>query len=105
MVLRRRGVEARIVVGDRGSEPDPVLVGMLAAAHEWVAKLRAGQSMSAIAADSGHSTSYLRTWMKLAFFAPKIQKAILAGEQPADLTLERIVRTTMPLDWDAQARK
>lgn len=32
------------------------------------------------------------------------QPAILEGRQPADLTLERIIRKSVLLDWDAQAR-
>jgi hypothetical protein len=38
---------------------------------------------------------------------PVIELAHLSeaeGRQPADLTLERIIRKPVPLDWDAQAR-
>lgn len=41
---------------------------------------------------------------QLAYLAPAIQSAILDGRQPADLTLERIIRRPVPLDWDAQAK-
>ena len=41
---------------------------------------------------------------QLAFLAPAIQKAILDGRQPPELTLEKIIRKPIPLDWDMQAR-
>ncbi len=46
----------------------------------------------------------IRTRAQLAFLSPTIQRAILAGHQPPDLTLERIIRKPVPLNWDAQAR-
>jgi hypothetical protein len=44
------------------------------------------------------------TRAQLAYLAPAIQGAILEGRQRADLTLERIIRKPVPLDWDLQAR-
>ena len=46
----------------------------------------------------------LRTRLPLAFLSPRIQAAILEGAQPPDLTLERIVRAGVPLDWSEQER-
>ncbi|MEN9409444.1 MAG: hypothetical protein RL216_1418, partial [Pseudomonadota bacterium] len=40
-----------------------------------------------------------------ACLSPKIQAAILAGTQPPDLSLERIVRSGIPLDWAEQEAK
>jgi hypothetical protein len=40
----------------------------------------------------------------LAFLAPKIQIAIRKGTLPSELSLKRILRQPIPLDWDAQAR-
>jgi site-specific DNA recombinase len=41
--------------------------------------------------------------MPLAFLAPNIVEAILAGGQPADLTAEMLIkRTDLPLDWADQ---
>ncbi len=101
--LRRRGVEGKIVVGDREPEPDQTLLRALARAHVWTADLRSGKPLTDIATATSHSESYVRTRAQLAFLSPLIQKAILAGRQPLDLTLERIVRKPIPLDWDTQA--
>ena len=102
--LRRRGVEGKIIVGDRAPQPDRTLLRALSQAHAWVADLRGGKPLGEIAAATRHSESYIRTRAQLAFLAPAIQGAILDGRQPADLTLERIIRKPVPLDWDAQVR-
>jgi site-specific DNA recombinase len=102
--LRRRGVEGKIVVGDRAPQPDRTLLRALSQAHAWVADLRGGKPLSEIAAATRHSESYIRTRAQLAYLAPAIQGAILEGRQPADLSLERIIRKPVPLDWEAQAR-
>ncbi|HXV73235.1 MAG TPA: hypothetical protein VD713_00750 [Sphingomonadales bacterium] len=39
----------------------------------------------------------------MAFLAPEIVEAILKGQQPEDLTLQKLVRhTTLPLAWADQ---
>jgi len=41
--------------------------------------------------------------MPLAFLAPDIVEAILAGTQPADLTTQTLIRRTdLPLNWAEQ---
>ena len=102
--LRRRGVETRIAAGQMAPRPDPTLLRILAQAHLWMDCLRAGKPLTEVAREAGHSEAYIRTRAPLAFLAPSIQSAILAGTQPPDLTLARIVRTGVPLDWDAQAQ-
>ena len=42
--------------------------------------------------------------MQLAFLAPAIQRTILGGRQPADLTVKAMLRHPVPLDWGEQAR-
>ena len=102
--LRRRGVEGKIVAGDREPKPDRTMLRALARAHIWTADLRCGKSLNDIAAATSHSDSYVRTRAQLAFLSPAIQKAILDGHQPPELTLEKIIRKPIPLDWDLQAR-
>ena len=102
--LRRRGVEGRIVIGDREPQPDRALLRALSRAHVWAAELRKGRPLGEIAVATGHAESYIRTRSQLAFLSPAIQSAILEGRQPTNLTLERIIRKPVPLDWGAQAR-
>jgi site-specific DNA recombinase len=41
--------------------------------------------------------------LPLAFLAPEILQAILAGKQPLDLTAKGLIRTIyLPLDWQMQ---
>lgn len=40
--------------------------------------------------------------MQLAFLAPDIQQAILAGHQPPGLTPAELMAEGFPLAWDAQ---
>ena len=102
--LRRRGIEGKIVTGDHEPEPDRTMQRALARAHIWTADLRRGKSLDGIAAATSHSDSYVRTRAQLAFLAPAIQKAILDGRQPPELTLEQIIRKPIPLDWNVQAQ-
>ena len=100
--LRRRGLEIRLIAGDRKPEPDRTLLRALARAHRWVDDLKRGKSLTQIATATPHSDSYVRTRAQLAFLSPKIQRAIMGGSQPVELTLERIIRKPIPLDWALQ---
>ncbi|MCF1710278.1 hypothetical protein L0V05_15805 [Tabrizicola sp. J26] len=103
--FRRRGIEARIVAGERLPSPDPVLLRVLSEARCWARALRAGTPLAAIAAHTGHSEAYLRTRLPIAFLLPRLQQAILEGRQSPDLTVARLVRERIPLDWAAQERR
>jgi hypothetical protein len=61
-------------------------------------------SVRAIALHAGCSEGYVRQIVELAFLAPEITLAILRGTQPRHLTVDRLVRRTMPLSWDRQRR-
>lgn len=102
--LRRRGVEAKLVTGKPEPEPDPVLLRTLADAHRWIAALRSGTPLAAVAHDAGHHDAFIRTRAPLAFLSPRIQVAIRDGTMPPELTLHRILQRPIPLDWQAQER-
>ena len=102
---KRRGVESRLISGQTEPSPDATLIRLLAKAHRWSREMRQGTSLTEIAQREGHSDSYIRTRAPLACLSPKIQAAILAGTQPPDLSLERIVRSGIPLDWAEQEAK
>ena len=99
---RRRGVEMKIVAAPVAPRPDPTLVRTLRDAHDWAQALRAGRGISDIAEAAGHSESFIRTRTQLAFLSPRLQEAILAGTQPAELTLKRMMRQPVPLIWTDQ---
>ena len=102
--IRRRGVETRIIAGEREPAPDQTLIQALAKAHRWMSDLKRGKPLSEIARLDGHSGSFIRLRAQLAFLSPRIQAAILDGAQPPGLSLEKIIRTGAPLDWSEQER-
>ncbi|MDB5660456.1 MAG: recombinase family protein [Cypionkella sp.] len=102
--LRRRGIEAKIIAGSQVPASDPTLVRLLTKAHRWVLALENGTQLAEIANRDGHSDSYVRTRIALAFLSPRIQAAILDGNQPPDMSVARILHIGIPLDWSEQER-
>jgi len=101
---RRRGVETRIIAGDREPAPDTTLIRALRNAHRWADALKGGAPLGKIAAAENVAERYLARIVHLAGLSPRIQMAILAGSQPPELTLDRLVKAPLPLDWAAQER-
>ena len=102
--VRRRGVETRIIAGQIIPAPDQVLQRTLAEAHLWARALRAGTSLTEIARQTGRSEPYIRTRIPLAFLAPKVQAAILDGRQPPDISVAKLLRDGIPMDWRTQGK-
>ncbi|MBT3787797.1 MAG: recombinase family protein [Alphaproteobacteria bacterium] len=100
--FRRRGVEAKIIVGNPAPEPDQTLIRMLSLAHQWLEQVKAGLPLKQIARKQGVTPAYIRTRTKLAFLSPKIQQAIVAGNFPPAFTTNRILQAKIPLDWREQ---
>jgi hypothetical protein len=80
--------------------PDPVLINALRAAHAMVAQDSSGLPVL----DQAPPSPYRRRLVRLAFLAPDLQRAILAGRQPVDLTLAQLIQSPVPLSWIEQAR-
>lgn len=102
--LRRRGIEAKLIIGTPAPRPDPVLLKALGAAHRWMEELRSGETLRAIASRAGLDEAVLRKRGQLAFLSSLIQAAVLSGTQPCTLTLERMIQDPPPLDWNDQER-
>jgi hypothetical protein len=77
---------------------DPVLIKALRTAHSLVAQSRNGAPI----VEAVPEPRYQRRLLRLAFLSPEIQRAILAGRQPAGLRLEDLVRNFVPAAWDEQ---
>ena len=106
--LRRRGVESKLVVRGTHHEtpvPDAKLINLLARAHRWLELLTEGKAASVkeIANSEDINASDIGRTIQLAFLAPDIVEAILAGLQPIELTPRCLMRIgAMPLAWDRQ---
>jgi len=87
----------------RKGHVDPVLVGGLARAHAAISEagLRAHRATGRLTSKAPAS-AYQRGIAALAFLAPDIQAAIIAGRQPAGLKLEHLLRDRPPLAWADQ---
>jgi len=105
--LRRRGVEARLIVGDCQvvKAVDHILVATIARALAWFQELASGNkaSINDIARDQGLAANEISRLLPLAFLAPDIVEAIMSGTQPMELTTKRLKRfDSLPLDWQQQ---
>ena len=80
------------------------LIKALAQAHEWREWIETGEvvTLEDLAARTHHDRKHVRQILKLAFLAPDIQRAILAGQQPNSFTLAAIAEVDLPLLWADQ---
>lgn len=108
MLMKRRGSEMRLVIeGGMATNPtiDETLIKSIARARTWSEELLSGKvaSMAEIASRNNVSDSYVKKIMPLAFLAPDIVEAIIAGKQPAHLTNQTLIRgLDLPVDWQGQ---
>ncbi len=108
--IRRRGVEMRLVLdgpdkGEAPANPDRRLIRCVVQAHAWFDDLNQGRvaTLSDIVRKEGISDRHISQVLPLAFLAPDITEAILAGRQPPELTAETLIkRIDLPLHWDDQ---
>ncbi|MBX9883560.1 MAG: recombinase family protein [Novosphingobium sp.] len=108
--LKRCGMAVRLIVRPAGQSAtrgvDAKLVALISKAHDWFERLSSGRcdSMQAIAQEEQiASSSYVTRVIYLAFLAPDIVQRIVRGEQPVDLTADRLIRMgPLPLAWEDQ---
>ncbi len=99
---RRRGVETKIIAGDRAPDPDPVLLDALRRAHAWSERLRSGTSLSSLSKSEKVSERYMGRIIHLSGLSPCLQEAIIRGTQPQEKTLKQLIRRPLALDWAEQ---
>src|SRR5439155_1322324 len=108
--VKRRGVEAKLIVGREETRPafiDKNLVEAISQAHVWLKQLSTGAAKSAaeIAVHAGIDDGEVSRILPLAFLAPDIVEAILDGRQPATLTARYLKRLKpVPSSWSEQRR-
>jgi site-specific DNA recombinase len=105
--LKTRGGETLIVTPlgpSTGPRVDATLVKTFSRAWNWRLSLERGRVRSAVelARADGCTVRYVTRILRLAYLAPDIIEAILAGRQPCELTLARLLKIDLPLDWHAQ---
>ncbi|MEI7832818.1 MAG: hypothetical protein WCJ56_06455 [bacterium] len=77
----------------------------IARAHRWKALLESGQyaSITELAVAIKMEKSYLGRLLNLTLLAPDIIIAILAGNEPSGLSLEKLTKN-LPLEWVEQRK-
>jgi site-specific DNA recombinase len=102
--LRRRGVEARLVLAEPAPELDHILIRNVAKANEWIAAIHEGRSFEEIAASADTSKRRIQHMIHLAFLAPSLVGEILRGAQPPGLTSDWLKPHDLPPCWKQQER-
>ncbi len=99
IALPLRGGRRSIAAGQPDSaDHDTTLIAALRKAHAMVGQDERGHPIILTVPKS----PYERRLLRLAFLAPDIQQAILAGRQPRSLNLEQMIRGELPLAWSRQ---
>jgi hypothetical protein len=105
--MRRRRGEL-ILEGDGPAEAsgrmDRALVRALVLARAWARELELGEvaSIRALAKREGLCNHYTARLLPLAYLAPDLTDAILAGRQPRSVSLAALTARPLPMDWAAQ---
>jgi hypothetical protein len=84
-------------------QPPLSLLRAAARGYEWIRLIEAGklQNQRAVAAYAGLHERYITRILQCAFLAPTIVEAILEGREPADLSLDRLLKH-LPPSWEQQ---
>ncbi len=107
--FKLRGGETRLIQPEGKAawgarRHDATLIKGLRSAHRLIQKLGANptSSLDQLRQASCPGTQYERRLSALAFLAPDIQEAIVGGRQPAELTLDALMKIKLPLAWSDQ---
>jgi site-specific DNA recombinase len=105
--LKRTGKEMKFVVnGVANSAPaDTTLIRLLIRGQKIAKRLFEPNCppLEAVAREEEITASYATRLVRLAFLAPDIVAAILAGKQPSGLTANKLMADTrLPLEWQDQ---
>lgn len=108
LVLKKRGVETRLIIGDvaNSNNLDPKLIQTIARTHCWFDSLKSGKagSIREIARKYNLDPGEVSRLLPLAFLSPQIIRAICEGRQPVSLTHNKLIRLApqLPVDWARQ---
>jgi site-specific DNA recombinase len=106
--LKRRGNEAKLIIGEHAEEPnlvDETLIKIISNAHRWMHQLQtaAAATVVEIAKSECLDDGEVSRVLPLAFLAPDIVEAILDGRQPLNLTARDLKRLKpLPTSWANQ---
>jgi site-specific DNA recombinase len=100
--LRRRGVEAKLVLANTPAALDRTLLKTVALGWAWFEEIKAGATMQAIADREGITQRRIAHLVDLAFLAPEIVRSIVEGRQPPTLSADRLIKSRHRMPWSDQ---
>jgi site-specific DNA recombinase len=104
--LKRFGGEMRLVVRPDSPATQPIdpLSNVVARAYAWRTAILSGESLkrAVLAKRLGLNDQYLRRVLGCAFLAPDIVDSILQGQAPSNLSVKKLCRLRLSLDWAQQ---
>jgi hypothetical protein len=103
----RRGRQLKLVVPgtSTGGAPDRSPLTAIARAWDWAERLKSSEvaTIAEICAAEGFTDTYVGQVLPLAFLAPDLVERILAGQQPARLTANKLIwAEKLPISWEEQ---
>lgn len=100
---RRRGVETKLVIpNEQCRVPDQVMIRRVSRALNWTDRIKAGESVKAIAESENVSSDFITHNIDLEFLSPEILRAILEGKQRPDLSTAQLSRRRWSISWVEQ---
>ena len=109
--VKRCGGEVRLIVAADSQTETPArpvrsLIKAIARVHQWPEQIIGGRfkGRHSIALLTGIEERYAGRILNCAFLAPDIVESILEGSQPADLTVQKLLRDVPP-DWVEQRKR
>lgn len=106
--LTRTGRAVKLVQEDgraaTGSQPGPAMIRLLVTARSWWRELsRGGIDIATLSRREGVTPSWMTRVVRLAFLAPEVVEAILAGRTRAGVDAKALLATgAVPADWARQ---
>jgi site-specific DNA recombinase len=100
--LRRRGIEAKLVLANTPAALDRTLLKTVALGWIWFEEIKAGATMQAIADREGVTQRRVAHLVNLAFLAPDVVRSIVEGHQPPTLTADRLIKSRHRMFWSDQ---
>ena len=90
----------------RDEAPSGSLIRLLAEAQSWSTRLRTGEiDIGGLAVELGRTSSYVTRIVRLAYLAPDVTAAIMAGRQRIGIDAHQLTKTgAIPASWNEQRR-
>ena len=100
--LRRRGVEARLLLDGDTLPRDETLIANIAKGYAMLGDVMSGRSFQDIASDHALSVKRVQQIVEFAFLSPHSVRRVIEGRQPSFLTADWCLKNEFPADWNAQ---